>query len=111
DPGTLPALADLSIPPSSVTLPSLASGGVMGSAITWKLVSDSGTPAVSGYASPSEVTFSAQNGAGAGTLNSIAIEEDGTITASFTNGKTVDFARLALAEFNNLDGLASIGAG
>jgi flagellar hook protein FlgE len=112
DPATPPALADLTIPASGVTLPAMASGATVSSAIKFKLLgSVTGLPNVTGFASPSEVTASSQNGAAAGSLNNLAIQSDGTISAVFSNGNTVDVAQLVLAQFSNQDGLLSQGGG
>ncbi len=111
DPAALPALADLKIPPAGVTLPGMAAGGTLASSISWKLLSSDGTSPVTGFASPSEVSFSSQNGAAAGTLNNMTVQPDGTISAVFTNGKTVNFAQIVLAQFGNVDGLVPAGGG
>ena len=112
DPATPPALANITIPGSGVTLPSMANGAALGSAMNFKLLNSiTGLPNVSGFASPSEVTASSQNGAAAGSLNNLAIQSDGTLSAVFSNGNTVDVAQLVLAQFSNQDGLLSQGGG
>jgi flagellar hook protein FlgE len=112
DPATLPALANLKVPPTSVTLPALANGAVFdANGITWKLVNDDTSPNITGFTSASEVTFSDQNGTGAGSLNNLTIQSDGTLAAVFNNGKTTSFAQIALAQFSNLDGLMAQGGG
>jgi len=111
DPTTLPALGDISFPTSSVTLPAMANGGQLSSSFTWKLMADPLTANITGYASPSEVTSSTQNGAGAGSLTNLAIGSDGAISAVFTNGKTAQVAQIVLAEFSNVDGLLPQGGG
>jgi len=111
DPATLPALADLTIPGTGVTLPTMGGGGTLNPTLTVKLTGNSNSPAITAYASPSEVTYSAQNGASAGSLANLKINPDGTISATFTNGSTVDFAQVVLAQFNNVDGLDPIGNG
>jgi flagellar hook protein FlgE len=109
DPATPPALADLSV--ISGALPAMAGGGVLSPALNWRLANTGQGTTVSGYASPSEVTYSTQNGSGAGTLASLSVDPDGMVQATFTNGETIDFARLVLAQFNNVDGLAPAGGG
>lgn len=110
DPTTNPALANITVPPTSVTMPALANGATL-SPMTWKLVSDSGAPNISGYASSSEVTASNQNGSASGVMTSVAIQPDGTLSAVFSNGKTMNVGQIVLAQFNNLDGLSSEGGG
>jgi flagellar hook protein FlgE len=108
DPATNPPLADLTLPTSAV--PALTNGGTL-SPITWNMLSASGTPIVSGYATGSEVTESSQNGSFAGTMSSLSIQSNGMLSAVFNNGKTVDVGQLVLAQFRNADALTSQGGG
>ncbi|MGD0966796.1 MAG: flagellar hook-basal body complex protein [Candidatus Aquilonibacter sp.] len=59
--------------------------------------------------SSSAATVVSQNGYSAGTLSNITVGEDGTITGSFTNGQQKTLAQLAIATFQNEDGLERIG--
>jgi flagellar hook protein FlgE len=111
DPATLPALADLTFPGSSVTLPALANGATLSPTMTWQLMAGPVTPNITGFANPSEVTASTQNGAPAGSMTNLAIGPDGTISAIFNNGKTAEVAQIVLANFTNLDGLIPQGGG
>lgn len=92
--------------------------GAQGAAITWlaasgadpsDIVIDLGEPGttdgVAQFASPTSIAFVSQNGAGVGTLNSVAIDEDGYVLAFFTNGQQRRLYRLALATFPNPAGL------
>ncbi|MBP1763305.1 MAG: flagellar hook-basal body protein [Firmicutes bacterium] len=56
----------------------------------------------------SDVTGSA-DGYASGTLQSLSISSDGTITGTYSNGETQSLAQLALAVFNNQEGLEKIG--
>lgn len=49
-----------------------------------------------------------QNGYPSGELVSIAVSENGRITGTYSNGKTVDLAEVALAKFNAADKLQKI---
>ena len=111
DPSTLPALADITFPPSTVTLPAMADGATLTPNLTWKLLADPVTPNITGYASTSEVTATTQDGSGAGALSNISIGPDGTISAVFSNGETAEVAQLVLAQFANVDGLMPQGDG
>ena len=111
DPSTLPPLADITFPPNTVTLPSMSNGATLSPSFTWKIMADPVTAEISGVTSPSEVTASVQNGAGAGLLSNLAIGPDGTISAVFSNGKTSQVAQLVLAQFANVDGLIPQGSG
>lgn len=113
DPATLPALANITIPGSGVTLPQMGGGGFLNATgISWKLLDPaSNLPTISGFASSSQVTASSQNGAAAGSLNSLSVQSDGTISAVFSNGATVNVAQLVMARFSNLGGLVQQGNG
>jgi flagellar hook protein FlgE len=106
DPAVNPPLANLTVPAG----PALGNGGTL-SPITWNLVSASGTPNVSGFASTSAVTSSSQNGSVAGTLSSLSIQSNGILSAVFNNGRTVDIAQLVLAQFSDFNGLTPQGNG
>jgi flagellar hook protein FlgE len=113
-PATLPAVANLTFPPSGTTLGALASGGLLSPTFTWKLLADkTNTPDITGYGvdpnGHSEVTASVQNGSPAGSLSNLNIGPDGMISAIFNNGTTSDVGQIVLAEFTNTDGLVSQG--
>jgi flagellar hook protein FlgE len=59
--------------------------------------------------SSSAATVISQDGYSAGTLSNITVGDDGTITGSFTNGQQKTLAQLAIATFQNEDGLERIG--
>lgn len=59
--------------------------------------------------SDSTAKISSTDGYAAGTLNGKTIGTDGVIVGSFTNGKTQAIGQVALAIFNNPDGLLSAG--
>lgn len=50
-----------------------------------------------------------QNGSRAGNLNSVVIESDGTVLASYDNGKQSSLGTVALTTFRNPQGLRPIG--
>lgn len=61
------------------------------------------------YATSSSTVFTTQNGYTAGLLTSISVDSDGIISGIYSNGVTIELYALALATFNNLQGLNSIG--
>jgi flagellar hook protein FlgE len=61
------------------------------------------------YGTDTTAKFSETDGYGAGTLKNTTIASNGQITGNFTNGKTQVIAQIALAVFNNPDGLLSSG--
>ena len=109
---TVVAAADLTIPPSTVTLPTMANSATLApNGMTWKLVNASGDLNATGLASASNVTLSTQDGVPPGDLSSLVIGADGTIAGVFSNGSTIDIAKMALASFKNENGLVSSGSG
>lgn len=50
-----------------------------------------------------------QNGYATGEYTSMSISDNGTIIANYTNGQIKDVGTLALADFNNLQGLKPVG--
>jgi len=61
------------------------------------------------YGSASATENISQNGFAAGTVSGITINGDGNIVANYTNGVNRNYARLALADFPNLNGLVRKG--
>jgi flagellar hook protein FlgE len=64
---------------------------------------------ITGYAELSTVAISGQNGRPAGTLQSYALSDDGSLVGTFDNGATAVLARVALANFVNPTGLEKAG--
>lgn len=109
-PATLPPAADQVIPGAG--LPLLANGGaMMPNDLLWRFISANGEPNVSGLARASAVSFNNQDGVPPGSMSSISIQPDGTVTGIFDNGLTIDIARLGLAQFRNENGMISRGNG
>ena len=54
-------------------------------------------------------TTLAQNGFATGILNNMTIGQDGTITGAFSNGQTTTLGRVAVATFQNEQGLERVG--
>ncbi len=63
------------------------------------------------YGAESATTFQSQDGYSSGSLKSITISQDGTMTGIFTNGQTRGLAQLALAKFVSPTGLTKMGRG
>lgn len=66
---------------------------------------------LSQFESVSTLTTREQDGRATGTLLGLIIDTDGKISGSFSNGETLDIAKLALAQFGNNGGLMSLGDG
>jgi flagellar hook protein FlgE len=61
------------------------------------------------YGSASNIQTLTQDGYAAGTVSMVSIDEEGNLVANYTNGTRRNIARLALADFPNLTGLARRG--
>jgi flagellar hook protein FlgE len=77
--------------------------------LTWDLYNSSNAPTLTQVASASTTTSTSQDGYGSGALNSYTIGSDGTITGSFSNGRTAALGQIALANFANTQGLERVG--
>jgi flagellar hook protein FlgE len=64
---------------------------------------------ISQFASDSTVIAKDQDGYSSGSLDSVTISADGTVTGLFTNGNSRTIAKLVLATFNNAAGLLRVG--
>jgi len=63
---------------------------------------------LSQFDSAYNVNFANQNGAPVGALVSVAIDKEGIVTASYSNGQTQDLFKLPLASFANPNGLDAL---
>jgi flagellar hook protein FlgE len=91
----------------------LTNGATSQLSITWDLY-DASTPAVShgdvtGFATDSGTTFQFQNGYPAGMLRNISVDEQGVVTATYSNGEMTPVYQVALADFPSYDGLSKMG--
>ena len=95
----------------------LTSGGVAtttAGAIVWNNGSD-GTQQIemnfntTQFSSSSVVISQSQDGYSPGEVVDVSIDTDGTVSASYSNGESIDIAMLTLATFNNPSGLEKLG--
>ena len=70
----------------------------------------SGLDGLTQYAAASAVSFVTQAGSSSGSLSSISIGQDGTITGGFTNGQTRILGQFILANFKAPDQLQRTGS-
>jgi flagellar hook protein FlgE len=77
-----------------------------------------GTPVASGgtgldgitqFGSANTITAQSQDGYGSGALSSLSIDDSGVVSGVYTNGQTIAIAQLAVAKFQNDQGLGSAG--
>jgi flagellar hook-basal body protein len=64
---------------------------------------------VTNYGSPSTTKLKAQDGYEMGVLNDWSVGANGVITGSYSNGRNLPIARVALATFANPQGLSQVG--
>ncbi len=80
------------------------------SALTINLKLSDGPDRVTALSSTqSAIASTFQDGFPLGTLSSFLVDRDGIITGSFTNGLTRTLGQVALATFNNFEGLSEVG--
>jgi flagellar hook protein FlgE len=70
----------------------------------------SGLDGLTQYAATSAVSFVTQAGSSSGSLSSISVGQDGTITGGFTNGQTRTLGQMILANFKAPDQLGRVGS-
>jgi flagellar hook protein FlgE len=61
------------------------------------------------FGSTSALVNQTQNGYASGSLQSVSVATDGTISGRFSNGQVRTLAQVALARFNNAQGLVKLG--
>ena len=78
-----------------------AAGGADPSQISFDFGTLGGVDGLSQFSSPNNVAFVTQNGAEVGELNTVTIDDQGYVIASFTNGEDRRLYRLPVATFAN----------
>lgn len=63
------------------------------------------------FSASSAISSQSQDGLPAGTLNSVQIDTNGTVSGVYSNGSTIAIGQIALANFTNLNGLYKAGSG
>ncbi|MBC7690446.1 MAG: flagellar hook protein FlgE [Methylotenera sp.] len=64
---------------------------------------------VTQYGTNSEAYKTTQDGSTAGTLASLTFNDDGVLAAIYSNGESVNLAQVALAKFENPEGMFKVG--
>jgi len=101
---------NLTAPAADVTITSPAwANGATPTNFNWDLYDANGVPTITAYASPSATSSTTQNGSAAGSIDGILIDASGQLVASFGAGNTVTLGQLAMANFNNPQGLVKLG--
>jgi len=98
--------SDGTIDSANSNLPSVTftpAGG--GAAVSLKLDPGTGSTGVTSLAVGNSAVLRDQNGYASGVLQNVSIGQDGVVTGSFSNGTNQTLAQIALADFNNPEGL------
>ncbi|HJV22723.1 MAG TPA: flagellar hook protein FlgE [Holophagaceae bacterium] len=83
--------------------------GTNPSTINFGVVNQDGSSNFTQYSAPSNTSSSFQDGYGAGTLKDLTVDQNGIVSGSFTNGQVIALAQVAVATFNNNNGLVQQG--
>ena len=108
---TFDAAGVLTAPAADVAIVTPAwANGAAASNLTWDVLGGSTTnPTLTGFATASATSSITQNGAPAGMITDISIDSSGRIKATFGAGQSVVMGQLAMASFNNPQGLVKLG--
>lgn len=68
-----------------------------------------GQDATTQFGSPSSVARHTQNGSSAASLSSLSFDDNGVLSAVYNNGEARDLAQMAIAKFENNEGLFKMG--
>lgn len=93
----------------SISIPSLTNGASAPMTMNWNLADASGNGNITQTAVASAESSPIQDGSASGTLTKYAVLTDGTIEGTFSNGQTSALGQVAVATFNNQQGLSQIG--
>ena len=93
---------------AGLSIPGLTDGA-KNMTFAWDLYNGN-APVISQVAAASSTSSTQQDGSSSGTLTNFTIGADGTVTGSFTNGKTASLGQLALASFADQQGLQRAGS-
>jgi flagellar hook protein FlgE len=77
--------------------------------IGWSLYGASGSSNITQVAASSEVSSTIQNGAAAGQISQVSLQNGGLLVASYSNGQQLTIGQLAVASISNPESLTSVG--
>jgi flagellar hook protein FlgE len=79
--------------------------------IKWNMLNSSDGQILTQVDSASATSSSVADGYAAGTYESFAVDTDGTVEATYSNGETLPVGQVALADVTNEQGLNDLGSG
>lgn len=108
---TFDANGVLTAPAADVAVGLTLTNGASPLTVSWNLIDANGNSYgdITGYSSDSATTFQYQDGYPAGSLRSVDIDEDGIVTATYSNGEMTPLYQVALADFPSYEGLSKMG--
>ncbi len=117
--GNLASLDGTLITDATAANPSITFTGLNSNAndltFTWDLIENPATATASSFITNYGLTNNTgtlfQDGFGTGVLQDIDFDQDGTMIGFFDNGLTLELARVAVATFNNRQGLKQVDGG
>lgn len=96
---------------ADATIPGPAwANGASATDLVWDLVDPNGGGFLTGFAATSATSSMTQNGEPAATIDSIDINSSGELVATLGAGNAIIVAQLAMANFNNPQGLVKLGS-
>ena len=93
---------------SNITFPGM-SDGASDLTFNWNLYGGIGDPLISQTTAASTTTGNTQDGFASGVYQSFAVDPNGIITASYSNGNTIQVGQIAVATVANMEGLTVAG--
>jgi flagellar hook protein FlgE len=94
--------------PVAIAINGLADGAANMN-VAWNLYNTSGVSTITQYAEASGVGSTTQNGATAGEVTNVSLQNGGLLVANYSNGQQATVGQLALASVPNPDSLISVG--
>jgi flagellar hook protein FlgE len=83
--------------------------GATATSMDWDLLDANSNGTVTSFATASATSSLTRNGSSAGAVAGLSITSDGSIVANIGGGQTLTLAQLAMASFNNPQGLTKLG--
>ncbi len=79
--------------------------------VTWEYVDEKGgsNGTITGFGTPSALTFQSQDGYAAGMITNVSVDEKGVISGVYSNGRMVPLYQIVLADFPSYAGLDRVG--
>ena len=83
--------------------------GAAALSINWNMTTSAGAPMITQYAEASSVGSTTQDGAAAGQITDVSLQNGGMLVANYSNGQQTTIGQLALASIPNPESLSSAG--